>query len=105
MLNANTIQLRPTEVPFIDHVATPHVLKPSPSKVKAIKEMPAPTDVTGVQRFLGMVQHLAKFLPKLADLTKPLREITQKNVIFMWQKAQKDAFNAVKDAISDTPVL
>ena len=67
--------------------------------------MPAPTDVTGVRRFLGMVQYLAKFLPKLADLTKPMRELTQKNVIFTWQKAQKDAFNAVKDAISDTPVL
>ena len=71
----------------------------------AIKEMPAPTDVTGVWRFLRMMQYLARFLPKLADLTKPLRELTQKNVIFIWQKVQKDAFNAVRDAISDTPVL
>ena len=67
--------------------------------------MPAPTDVTGVRRFLGMVQYLSKFLPKLADLTKPLRDLTQKAVIFTWQKAQEDAFNAVKDAISETPVL
>ena len=105
VLSADKIQLRQTEVPFIGHVATPHGLKPSPSKVKAIKEMPAPTDVTGVRRFLGMVQYLAKFLPKLADLTKPMRELTQKNVIFTWQKAQNNAFKAVKDAISDTPVL
>ena len=57
--------------------------------MKAIKEMPAPTDVPGVQRFFRMVQYLAKFLPKLADLMKPVRELTQKNVIFAWQKAQK----------------
>ena len=105
VINADKLKLQQMEVPFIGHLATPEGLKPSPQKVKAITEMPAPVDVAGVRRFLGMVQYLSKFLPRLAELTRPLRELTQKDVIFTWQKSQEDAFRAVKDAISDTPVL
>ena len=105
VLSAEKLQLREREVPFIGHLATPEGLKPSPQNVMAITEMPAPTDVAGVCRFFGMVQYLSKFLPRLAEFTKPLRELTQKNVLFTWQKSQEDAFRAVKEAISNTPVL
>ena len=98
-------KLRQSELPFIGHVVTADGLKPCPVKVKAITEMPAPTNVAGIRRFLGMVQYLSKFLPGLSDLTKPLRELTQKNVMFTWQKSQEDAFKVVKEAISSTPVL
>jgi hypothetical protein len=35
--------------------------------------MPAPTDVAGVKRVLGLVQYLAKFIPNLSDVSDPLR--------------------------------
>jgi hypothetical protein len=31
--------------------------------------MPAPTDVAGVKRVLGLVQYLAKFIPNLSDVS------------------------------------
>ena len=37
---------------------------------------PALTDKAGVQRPLGIVQYLSKFVPNLADLTKSLRDLT-----------------------------
>ena len=37
--------------------------------MKAIVDMPNPTDVPGVQRLLGLAQYLAKFLPHLSDIT------------------------------------
>ena len=63
-LNPNKQQLWKKEVPFIGHIATNEGLCVDPAKVKAIKEMPAPTDVPGVQRLLGMVQYLSKYLPQ-----------------------------------------
>lgn len=51
-------------------------LKPDPSKV----EMRPPTDVKGLKRFLGMVNYLAKFLPRLYDLTEPQGKLEDKNV-------------------------
>jgi hypothetical protein len=39
--------------------------------VRAIQETPAPTDVAGVKRVLGLVQYLAKFIPNLSDVSDP----------------------------------
>ena len=66
--------------------------------------MPSPTDVAGVQ-LLGMTQYLAKFLPHLSDITKPMRDLTQKGVAWVWDCAQQEAFSTLKKALSSTPVL
>ena len=78
VLNLEKLHLRKTSVPFIGHMSTSEGLKPDQAKVKAIMEMPAPKDVVGVQRLLGMVQYLSKFLPHLSDLTKPLCDLLKK---------------------------
>lgn len=71
-LHIEKLTLKQTEVSFIGHVANGDGLRVDPDKVKAIHDMPAPTDKAGVQRLLGMVQYLSKFLPNLSDMTKPL---------------------------------
>ena len=77
-LNASKMQLRLPEIPFIGHVASSEGLRVDPHKVQAIVGMPPPEDVNGVKRILGFVQYLSKFLPRLSDLTKPLRDLTSK---------------------------
>ena len=104
-LNINKIQLRLPQVPFIGHVATPQGLQVDPHKVQAIMKMPSLEDVAAVQRLLGFVQYLSKFLPHLSDLTKPLRELTQKDVEWTWGPVQQKAMDALKKAVTKTPVL
>ena len=65
-LNPKRLQLRKQEVPYIGHVLTPDGLKPDPSKVKAIVAMSTPSDKKALQRLLGMITYLAKFLPNLS---------------------------------------
>ena len=67
--------------------------------------MPASTDKTGVQRLLGLAQYLSKFLPHLSDLTKPLRELTQKEIEWCWRETQENPFRQLKEAVTCTPVL
>ena len=81
-LNANKMQLRIPEVPFIGHLATADGLRVDRRKVRAINEMPRPTDVAAVQRLLGLTQYLANILPRVSDMIKPLRELTPKGVDF-----------------------
>ena len=104
-LNPEKVRLRLREVPFIGHIATDQGLCADPAKVQALMEMPSPTDVAGVQRFLGMVQYLCKFLPHLSDLTTPLRDLTQKDTKWVWGDPQEQALEAVKKAVTSTPVL
>jgi len=104
-LNAEKCKFRQTEVPFIGHIATDKGLKVQPERVRAIIDMPKPTDTAGVQRLLGMVQYLEKFLPHLSSVTQPLRELTQKDVEFVWQHAQEKAISELKQMLSRAPVL
>ena len=67
--------------------------------------MPPPTDKAGVQRLLGLVQYLSKFLPNLSDMIKPLRELTQQGIEWCWGDAQITALNQLKEAVTRTPVL
>ena len=94
-----------TKVPFIGHIATADGLCVDPDKIRAITEMPPPVDVAAVQRLLGLTQYLSKFLPHLSDLTKPLRELTQRDVIWIWDHAQQQALDSLKKAVTNTPVL
>ena len=95
VLNAQKHCLQETEVSFIGHITMAKGLCVNLAKVQAILEMPA---LAGIQRLLGMVQYLNKFLPNLADLTKALRDLTQKEVEWTWgplnpyKKSHEDFF-------------
>ena len=104
-LNPEKLKLRQSQVLFIAHMATDKGLEVDPAKVQAISEMPAPTDKLGVQRLLGLAQYLAKFLPHHSDVTKPLRDLTQSNVLWVWNEAQQTAFEKLKEMVTRTPVL
>jgi hypothetical protein len=80
-------------------------LKVSPEKVRAIQEMPAPTDVAGVKRVLGLVQYLAKFIPNLSDVSDPLRILVKNDVQWHWNREQQQSFDELKRLVSTAPVL
>ena len=48
-LNPEKLTLRQSQVLFIGHMATDQGLKVDPAKVRAVVEMPPPTDKQGVQ--------------------------------------------------------
>ena len=110
-LNPEKFKLKLSEVPYMGHLLTSNGLKPDPEKVRAVKEMPIPDGATrgekvkAVQRFLGFVNYLAKFLPKLSDACEPLRRLTDKDTIWHWEKHHQDAFDRVKEMVINFPVL
>ena len=77
--NKDKLQLRLRSVPYMAHLLTADGLKPDPSKIKVIQFMQKPSDTAGVQRYLGFVNYLSRFLPKLSTLCEPLRKRTSEN--------------------------
>ena len=53
-------------VRFLGHIIDGQGIHADPQKVDAILNFPAPANVPELQRFLGMVNQLAKFTPELA---------------------------------------
>ena len=104
-LKKEKAQLRKTEVAFIGHILTSDGLKPDPKKVEAINDMPHPTDVQSLRRFLCMINYLDKFLPGLSDETEVLRKLTEKDAEWCWLKAHEEAVVRIQRMISTAPVL
>ncbi|KAL5020231.1 hypothetical protein ScPMuIL_003123 [Solemya velum] len=104
-LNKKKFRLRMKEVKYMGHLLTKNGLKPDPEKISAILDMPRPTDVKGVQRFIGFVTYLSKFLKNLSGTCEPLRALTKKGHEWAWQKEQEDAFNNIKHLVTNHPVL
>ncbi|KAL9987206.1 hypothetical protein ACROYT_G001477 [Oculina patagonica] len=104
-LNRSKKNILTAEVPYIGHVLTSNGLKPDPSKVRAVEEMPSPADKPALLRFLGMVNYIGKFIPNLADLTQPLRELLHKEVEWHWSERQEKAFRAIKEKLTSDATL
>ena len=104
-LNKTKFKRAQTEVRFMGHLLTPGGLKADPSKVEAILEMPPPSDVKGLKRFLGMVNYLAKFLPLLSDMTELLRRLDDREVEWCWLEQHQKAFTTIKQYLADALVL
>ena len=104
-LNYDKFDLRCDEIAFMGHKLTADGLKPDPRKVDAITEMPRPTNVAEVQRFMGMVQYLTKFIPNLSTVSAPIRKLTHKDELFIWTEQQDTAFTKIKELVAVSPVL
>ena len=53
---------------------------PDPVKISAIYNMPTPSCKQGLQRLLGMINYLAKYIPNMSELTAPLRSLLKSAV-------------------------
>lgn len=103
-LNPKKLQLRKQEVPYI-YFITSGGLRPDPNKAKASLEMSTPVDKHALQRLLGMVTYLGKFLANLSDVTEPLRRPLDRNMEWHWDDTRENALNQVKQLITREPVL
>ena len=104
-LNVDKCQFSCSQLPFLGQVVTQDGVQADPDKVAAIQEVPAPQNVEDVRRFLGMVNQMGKFTPNLADRTKPLRDLLQKESDWTWGPALRSAFEDLKKLLTSSPVL
>ena len=61
-LKAEKMRFRLQEVPFIGHMLTADGLVPSPEKIRAILEMPTPSDAPSLQHFLDIITFPSSYL-------------------------------------------
>ena len=99
-LNRGKCQFGQKELPDLGHILTTKGIQPDPAKIEAIHRFPQPKTKADVSRLLGMVAYLAKFCPDLAEIAKPLRHLTQKDVSWTWDAIQDDSVTLLKKLVS-----
>ena len=74
-LNYDKLKFKGTEVNFYGKTYTTDGCKPAQNKITAIIKMPPPSSKKEVQSFIGMVNYLTKFLPRLTKLPEPISKL------------------------------
>ncbi|MCG8429678.1 MAG: hypothetical protein MJA29_00665, partial [Candidatus Omnitrophica bacterium] len=74
-LNKDKLQFRQETVSFFGHLWTKDGIRADPKKIAAITSMEFPPDKESCRSFLGMVNYLNRYSPRLAELTHSLRDM------------------------------
>jgi len=93
------------EIEFLGYVVTGDGVRPSETEITAVKHFPVPTDVRGVQRFLGLCAYFRKFVQNFSILAKPLYDLLRKGAEFKFGTEQLKTFETLKTKLLKSPVL
>ena len=104
-LNAKKCRFRQQSVKFLGHLVSASGVKPDPERVRDIQELPDPQNKTELQSFLGSVNQLGKFSPRITQYTAPLRALLKKDAPWLWDSAQSEAVVNIKNELSIAPCL
>ena len=104
-LNKEKCQFNVREVLFLGHLINATGIAPDPAKVTDINKFPQPVMLSELRRFLGMVNYLGKFTPRLTECTPCLRLLLNKASDWMWTDQCQQEFEEVKRLMVQAPVL
>ena len=104
-LKSSKCHLFRASVPFLGHIVGRHGLECDPTKIEDVKSWPVPDCLKSVRQFLGFVGYYRRFIPRFADVATPLVYLTGKDVHFVLDSSCSTAFNELRTALMDAPIL
>ena len=85
-LNKAKCKIAQTEVQYLGRELSREGIQPDKAKIKAILEMPTPESKKDLERFLGMIQYIGRFIPSLSETSAPLRILLKKESEWHWEQ-------------------
>ncbi|KAK8521849.1 hypothetical protein V6N12_066431 [Hibiscus sabdariffa] len=93
------------EVVFLGHVVSSEGIRVDPKKVEAIVNWKQPISVTEIRSFLGLAGYYRRLVSGFSKVAAPLTKLLQKGVKYEWSDARQQAFEKLKEALINAPVL
>ena len=69
---------------YLGHLISETGTEPLPEKLSSLQDMSPPRNPKEVKQFLGLASYYRKFVPRFADILKPLTALMKKNVPYEW---------------------
>lgn len=99
-LNFKKSVFRVTSVKYLGFKLSSKGYEPDEEKVRAILDVPVPTNVTELKSFLGFISFYHSFVKNFATIASPLYDLTKKGVDFVWSRQTEESFNTLKSAVA-----
>jgi len=104
-LKASKCVFHTMEIEYLGYVISPQGLRMDEEKIRTIKEWKEPTNVKGIQSFLGFANFYRRFIRDYSKITTPLSSLTRKEKGWEWSDKQQEAFETLKKAMITEPIL
>ena len=90
---------------FLGFMLTHRGIEANPKKCKAITEMRSPSGLKEIQRLVGRLTSLSRFVPKLAERTRPIIKLLKKTTKFEWRDECEQNLLQLKTFLASPSVI
>ena len=104
-LSRSKLDLFSDKTDCLGHVIDDNGIHAELDKMWQIREWRIPQNYNEVQKFLGLVQYLALYMPDIMAYTTPLSGSAQNNQTFQWTPLLDKCFQSIKAIVMWLPIL
>ena len=104
-LSPSKARIGATQANFLGHTISPAGVSPDNEKVRALSQMPSPTNIKQLRSLLGGLSYYRKFLPNLAVKLRPLNALLKQGVPFVYTDKMTALVKALLATLSKSPTL
>jgi ribonuclease HI len=111
-LRAKGVKLNPEKCVFgvpqgmlLGFIVSKRGIKANPEKIAAITNMGPIKDLKGVQRVMGCLAALSRFISRLGEKGLPLYRLLRKAERFTWTREAEEALGNLKPLLTNAPIL
>lgn len=101
-INEEKTEIKQNEIEFLGFLLSTNKVTVTEDRVRAIKSMKPPHSYATLKSFLGKINFLNSFIPRLAEVSQPLWTAARSNSDFVWGEIQQNAFESVKKTIVES---
>jgi hypothetical protein len=90
---------------LLGYIVSQRGIEPNPEKVVALERMGPIRDLKGVQKVLGFLAALRRFISRLGEKGLPLYRLLKKHERFSWTVEAQEVLDKLKATLAHAPIL